>query len=151
MEDKNKNPMENSSAYSVGNGSTQGSSSTPPIQGPSNQPIPNPVNATPTPTSNQNIPTPPPSSSSGGKGSTIIVGGILLLFIVIVIALYFLIIRQSYEPDVQITPPPIQQQEPINGVSPTPVNSEEEEVINIELEENLDEEFTPIDQDLNQL
>ncbi len=148
MEDKNKNPIENTNAFSAGEVPTPN----PSIQTPAPNPVAPPSNPSPiTPSQNNvsNIPTPPPSNSSGGKGSTIIVGGILLLFIVIVIALYFLILRQASEPEVQITPPHIEQ--PITEVTPTPVNSEEEEVINIDLEENLDEEFAPIDQDTNQL
>lgn len=147
MEDKNKNPIENSDAFTAGSNPA----STPP---PPQPPIsPNPMASQPpvSPPPAASIPTSPQPGSSGGKGSTIIVGGILLLFIIIVVALYFLILRQSYEPEVPITPPPIQQTQPDTKASPTPVNPEEGEVINIDLEENLDEEFAPIDEDINQL
>jgi len=94
--------------------------------------------------------TSPPSTPSNGKGSTFIVGGILLLFIIIVIALYFLILRQSYEPEIDITPPPIQQSESLPTSSPSP-SQEELEVDEINIEESLDEDFAPIDEDLNNL
>lgn len=144
MDDKNKNPIENSQNFSAGQ-------SPQPVN-----PVPaqTPVAAPPPPSqeSNSSMPT-PPKPSSGGKGSTIIVGGILLLFVIIVVALYFLILRQNYEPQVQITPPPAQNiNETVNeSLSPTPVNAEEEEVVEIDLEENIEEDFAPIYQGLNQL
>lgn len=152
MEDKNNNTMDNSQNPNTGDIPPQNSTA----------PQVNPSVTNTSQSSNSNMETPtstppassmptPPDPNSGGKGSTIIVGGILLLFIVIVVALYFLILRQSYEPEVQITPPPVQQTQPTLEASPTPVNVEEEEVINIDIDENLDEEFIPIDQDLNSL
>lgn len=139
MDDKNKNPIENSQNFTAGQ---------PPAANPV-PPPPQPVQPQPV---SPSMPT-PPKPSSGGKGSTIIVGGILLLFVIIVVALYFLILRQNYEPEVQITPPPIQESSTSadTSVSPTPVNSEEEEVTNIDIEEDLNEDFAPIDQDLNRL
>jgi hypothetical protein len=155
MEDKDKNQMDNSQNLNIGGmppqnpDATQENPSVVNTSQPSNSNIEMPTPAQPA----QNIspiPTPPPPNSNG-KSSTLIVGGILLLFIIIVVALYFLILRQSYEPEVQITPPPIQQTEPASEASPTPANAEEQEIIDIDIEENLDEEFVPIDQDLNSL
>ena len=146
MEDKNKNPMENSENSSAGPLPPTPNQSMPENNpSPTPQPIPN-APSSPTPS----MPT-PPDQHSGGKGSTIIVGGILLLFIIIVVSLYFLILRQSYEPEVRITPPPIQQNEAPTEASPSAANAEEQEVIDINIEENLDEEFVPIDTDLNSL
>lgn len=122
---------------------------------------PTPPMPSPAPTA-QSGPTPPPPPApqmtppvqpikdGEGKGGALIVGGILFIFIVIVVALYFLIIRQSSPTDSQITPQPVQNTQP--QATPTPAGgSEQEEVINVEVEENLDGEFQTIDEDLKQL
>lgn len=142
MDDKNNNPIVNAPGANGG--------SVPPSQNNFIPPEPTPpVNVTPAPQPAPPMPT-PPAPHSGGRGSTMIVGGILLLFVIIVVALYFLILRQSYEPEVQITPPPLQQTEPTAEASPS-ASAEEQEVIDVDIEENLDEEFVPIDNDLNSL
>jgi len=153
MEDKDKNQMDNSQNLNIGGMPPQNPAT--PQENPSVINTAQPSNSniempTPTPPAQNISPTPPPPNSNG-KSSTLIVGGILLLFIIIVVALYFLILRQSYEPEVQITPPPIQQTEPALEASPTPANAEEQEVLDINIDQNLDEEFVPIDQDLNSL
>lgn len=99
---------------------------------------------------NSNMPT-PPSDSSGGKSSTLIVGGILLIFVIIVVALYFLILKQPNEPEIQVAPPATQQAEQVIEPTIAPVNDEEREVVDLELEDNIDDNFTTIDEDLNQL
>jgi len=125
-------------------------STPPPPAPPANPPTPSVPPVTPLPSTppQQNIPTPP--SGSNGKSGAIIVGGILFVFLIIVIALYALIISQSGQKDDQATPVAPQQ---VEQPTPTeaPLNEEESEVINVGIEENIDEDFAPIDQDLNRL
>lgn len=161
MEDKDKNPLQNPDAFggmsttppqnqnaqpenpTEANIGESFANPTPPPIAPMPSPTPNPIPSTP-------AQTPPSQKPSGGKGTTIIVGGILLLFVVIVLVLYWLILRQPTTPEIQqaLPPNPIQQN---MTAEPTPVNEEEREVVDIELEDDLEEDLTPIEQDVNLL
>lgn len=162
MENNNNNRNPNQNINPAGDGQPQALGQpveTPNTPSPSIPPVPTPPTpplnidtnrheSSPTFTPTPTLPHSP--NGTGGKGGALIIGGILFIFILIVAALYFLIIKQSSQPETRVVPTPIPQEQPTEAPA-APVNQEEEEVINIDLGDNLDEEFAPIDADLNQL